>query len=102
MSLVAGGGVVVASREVWLSRMGNCGFFLAVSGNIPRSDRDPCQGPGQWDPLSHPAVHGDAIEIAAPRGELVETRDRVTGSMITSPRQNIQSEWYISACNFSS
>lgn len=39
MSLVAGGGVVVASREVWLSRMGNCGFFLAVLGNIPRSDR---------------------------------------------------------------
>lgn len=87
MSLVAGGGAVVASREVWLSRMGNCGFFLAVLGNIPRSDRDPCQGPGQWDPLSHPAVHGDAIEIAAPRGELMETRDRDRFNDCVSPAE---------------
>jgi hypothetical protein len=57
MSLVAGGGVVVASRGVAVSD-GELWFFFGGVGEIPRSNQDPCQGLAHCsvNPCHTPAV----------------------------------------------
>lgn len=55
MSLVAGGGVVVASTGVAVSDGERC-IFLAALGKIPRSDRDPVRVRVSGTPCHTPAV----------------------------------------------